>query len=95
MADRRSSRTGRTVTTAVYGHTALGVALGPRQCVADQLLANANVIRARHERVQLCQDLQTEFAHIRESLGVSRVNRFFPVHEDMILEEESAARTFA
>ena len=34
----------------------LGVAVGPRQCVKDQLLAKADVIRAVHERLQLCQD---------------------------------------
>ena len=44
--------------------------MGPRQFLADQLLAKADVIRAMHERVQLCQDPQTEFA-LRESLGVS------------------------
>ena len=46
------------------------------------------------ERVQLCQDPQTEFALVRESLGVSRVNHIFRVHGHTILEEETAARTF-
>ena len=70
--------------------------MGPRQCVADLLLIKADVIRAMRERVQLCQDPQTEFALIRESLGVSRVsvNHIFRVHGHMILEEESVARTF-
>ena len=36
--------------------------LALRQFIADQLLAKADVIRAMHERVQLCQDPQTEFA---------------------------------
>ena len=36
--------------------------------IADQLLAKAGIIRAMHERFQLCQDPQTEFA-LRESLG--------------------------
>ena len=39
-----------------------GVAVGSRQCVADHLLATADVIRAMRERVQLCQNPQTEFA---------------------------------
>ena len=56
------------------GSITLGVAHGSRQFIADQLLGKADVIRAMHERVQLCQDPQTEFAFIRESLGVSRIN---------------------
>ena len=42
------------------GSTTLGVAVGSRQFVTDQLLSKADVIRAMHERVQLCQDPQTE-----------------------------------
>ena len=45
-------------------------------------------------RVQHCQDPQTAFATIRESLGVSRVIHIFRVHGHMVLEEESAATTF-
>ena len=58
-----------TVATALHGCSTLGVAVGPRRCIADQLLAKAAVIRAMHERVQPCQDPQTEFALIRESIG--------------------------
>ena len=54
------------------GSITLGVAVGSRQFITDQLLSNADVIRAMHERVQLCQDPQTEFALLREGLGVSR-----------------------
>ena len=43
--------------------------MGPRQYIAGQLLATADVIRAVHERVQLCQDPQTEFALLRECLA--------------------------
>ena len=39
------------VSTATAGSITLGVAVGPRQYVADQLLARARVIRAMHERV--------------------------------------------
>ena len=42
---------------------------------ADQLLAKADVIWVKHERVQLCQDPQTEFARLRESPGVTRKTR--------------------
>ena len=57
------------VDTAVRGNITLGVAVGPRCCVTDQLLAEADIIQAVRELVQLCQDLQTEFALLRESLG--------------------------
>ena len=63
-----------TVSTATAGSTTLGVAVGPRQFIADQLLAKAGVIRAMDERVQRCQDPHMEFALRRESLGVSRIN---------------------
>ena len=62
------------VSTAVHGNVTLGVAVGSRKKIADQLLANADVIRAMRERVQLCQDSQTEFAFLRESPGVGRIN---------------------
>ena len=75
-----------TVTTAMHGKTTLGVVVGPSRSVADQIHANADVIQAMRERVQLCQDSRTEFRLIRESLGVS-------VHGRTILEEETA-RTF-
>ena len=60
------------VSTVTVGSTTLGVAVGRRQFIADWLLAKAEVIRAMHERVQLCQDLQTEFAFLRESLAFCR-----------------------
>ena len=47
-----------------------------------QLLSKADVIRAMHERVQLCQDKQTEFALLRESLEVSRINHILRVHDE-------------
>ena len=43
------------VDTAVRGNVTLRVAVGPRRCVTDQLVAKADVIRAVHERVQRCQ----------------------------------------
>ena len=58
------------VSTVTSRSVTLGVAVGPRQYITHQLLGKADVIRARHERVHLCQDPQTEFA-LRESLGVS------------------------
>ena len=77
------------VSTAADGSTTLGVAVGSQQFVTDQLSAKADVIRAMHERVQLCQDPQTEFALFRESLGVSRMNHILRLHGHTILEEHS------
>ena len=82
------------VTTAARESIALGVPVGPRQYVADQLLANADVIWAMHERAQLCQDPHSEFALLRESLGVSRMNHVLRVHGCTILQEKEAARIF-
>ena len=45
--------------------------MGPRQFIADQLLAKAGVTRAMHERVQLFQDPQTEFALLRTALALA------------------------
>ena len=46
------------------------------------------------ERVQLCQDPQTEIALVSDSLGVSRINHIFREHGHTILTEETAAKTF-
>ena len=72
----------------------LGVTVGPRQCIVDQLLAKADVIRAMRKRVQLCQDPLTEFALLRESLGVSRINHILRVHGHTILQEQLAAEIY-
>ena len=77
----------------LHGSTTLGVAVGPRQFIVDQLLDQADVIRAMHERVQLCQDPQTEFAFLRESLGVSR-KHILRVHGHTIQQERQAAEIF-
>ena len=47
-----------------------------------------------HERVQLCQDPQTEFALRCESLRVSRITRILGVHGHTILQEQEAAQIF-
>ena len=73
------------------GSITLGVAVGCRQFITDQLLSKAGVIRAMQERVQLCQDPQTEVSLLRESLGVSRINHILRVHGHTILEEQSEA----
>ena len=49
--------------------------MGPCQYVADQLLTEADVIRTMHEPLQLFQDPHTEFALLRESLGVRGINQ--------------------
>ena len=47
-----------------------------------------------HDRVQLCQDPQTEFALLGESLGVSRTNHILWVHGHTILQERRAAEIY-
>ena len=47
-----------------------------------------------NERVQLCQDRQIEFAFLRESLGVIRINHFLRVHGHTILQEQRAAEIY-
>ena len=81
------------VSTATAGSITLEVAVAFRQYIAEQLLGKADIIRAMHERVQLCQDPQTEFA-LRESLGVSRINHILRFHGHTILEEQSAAEVY-
>ena len=44
-----------------------------------------------YERVQFCQGPPTEFALLRESLRVSRINHILRVHGHTILQEQSAA----
>ena len=86
-------RTSATVDTADRGNITIGVALGPRRCIADQLLAKVDVIQAVRERIQLCQE--TVLAVLRESLRVSRINHIFRVRGHTILNEEASAKTFA
>ena len=83
-----------TVSTVTAGSVTHGVVVGSRQFIADQLLSKADVIRAMHERVQHCQDPQTELALLRGSLEVSRINHILRVHGHTILEEQSAAAVF-
>ena len=78
------------VSTVTTGSITLGVAVGPPQYITDQLLAKADVIRAMHEPVQLCQDPQTECALFRESLGDFRINHILQVHGHTILQEQRA-----
>ena len=71
------------VSTVTEGCITLGVAVGPRQYSAD-------VVRAMHERVQLCQDLQTEFAVLRES----QPHHILRAHGNTILQEQRAAEIY-
>ena len=56
--------------------------------------ADADVFRATHERVFSSVKTPTEFALIRERLGVSSVNYILRVHGHMLPETENAANTF-
>ena len=82
------------VSLASVGTLTLGVVTGPATAVADQLLQKTKVVQAMHERVQLCQDAQTEFVLARQSLGVSRVNHILRVHGHAAVVSSSAGQAF-
>ena len=76
------------------GNITLGVAVGSRQFVTDQLLSRADVIRAMRERVQLAKirrQSSPSFGRVWE-LAVSTTS--WRVHGHTILEEHSAAAVF-
>ena len=81
------------VTSASDGDTTLQGCRG-RSCVADQLETERDVIRTLHERAPFCHDPKTEFAWLRGSLGVNRVNLILRVHGHTIFEEAGAAKVF-
>ena len=63
-----------TVVTGVHGNIALGVAVEPQRCIADQLMAKVDVMRDMYERVQQCQDpqsfsLETDASQERDESG--------------------------
>ena len=82
------------VSTADKGSVTLGVATGPDEYVAEQLKQKARVVKAMHERVQLCQDPQTEFVLARQSLGVSTVNHILRVRGARLGAGSEAAVAF-
>ena len=87
-------RTKATVQLAAEGTNTLGVATGPAHFVTAQLETKTAVVKAMHERVQLCQDSQSEFILARESLGVGRVNHILRVHGHHLAENGGATNKF-
>ena len=59
----------------------------PRQMLFEQC---TNVFSC----AKLCQDPQTEFALLRESFGVSRINHILRVHGHTILQEQRATEIY-
>ena len=89
-----TSQTGRSMKSAPWTPwTQRSVATSQTSCIADQLLAKVDVIRAMRERVQVCQDPQTEFVFLREGPGVSRINHIFRVHGQTILKKKRPPKT--
>ena len=80
-----------TVRLASDGTLTLGVATGPQRAITEQLDKKTSVVKAMHERVQLCQNPQTEFVLARDSLGVGRVNHILRVHGHSLAEQDGAA----
>ena len=83
-----------TVRMATDPGMTLGVAVGPRGKVEEQLRQKVQVVRAMQERVAICQDAQTEHVLNRESLGVGRVNHILRVHGDALVEAGDALAAF-
>lgn len=67
----------------------LGVATGTAEAVDAQLERKVQVVTAMHERVAVCNDVQTEHVLCRQSLGVGRVNHILRVHGHELLERGS------
>jgi len=82
------------VSLASEGCKTLGVAVGPPEAVAEQLDEKAKVVKAMHERIQICQDPLIEFILLRESLGVGRVNHILRVHGYELAERGGAAAVY-
>jgi hypothetical protein len=87
-------RSNASVSLATEGTLTLGVATGPEDFIVAQLKRKTRVVKAMHERVQLCQDPQTESVLARESLGVGRVNHILRVHGHTLVEQGGAAGAF-
>ena len=83
-----------TVHLASEGTLTLGVATGPPETITNQLEKKTHVVKAMHERVQLCQSPQTEFVLARDSLGVGRVNHILRVHGHRLAEQDGVAAKF-
>ena len=83
-----------TVSSVDQGSITLGIATGPKEYVAEQLQRKSEVVKAMHERVQLCGDPQTEFALAGESLGVCRVNHILRVHGAHLVDNGSPLEAF-
>ena len=82
------------VATATHGNSTLESQWAHDTAWRTTSWQKADVLRAMHERVRLCQDPRIAFALTRESLEVNRVNHILRLHGHTILDEESAAKTF-
>ena len=82
------------VSLASSNTNTLGVATSPAEFVNAQLKRKTRVVKAMHERVQLCQDPQTEFVLATESSGVGRVNHILRVHVQSLAERGGSAAAF-
>ncbi len=67
----------------------LGVTTGSAEAVEEQLQQKVSVVKAIHERIAVCSDVQTEHVLSRQSLGVSRVNHILRVHGHLLHERDS------
>ena len=82
------------VSLAFEGADMLGVTTGPASFLAEQLYRKTKVVKTMHERLQVCQDPQTELVLARESLGAGRVNHIPRVYGHVLSERGGAAEAF-
>ena len=75
------------VTTVTEGCITLGVAVGRD----SKSRVGSWARQTSHERVQFCQDLQKEFALLRESLGASRINHILRPHDSALKSSQHSA----
>ena len=87
-------KTQAAVSLADEGALTLGVAIGPDHVVATQVDQKAQVVRAVHQRTEVCSDAQTEHVISRQSLGVCRVNHILRVHGHDLLEAGDSLQQF-
>ena len=72
----------------------LGLATGRFSTTEEQLRQKATVVKPIHEKVAVCQDVQTEHVLARQSLGVCRVNHILRVHGEELMSQGASLHAF-
>ena len=67
----------------------LGVVTGDVDAFTDQLKQKVEVNRSMQQKVQICNDIQTEHVMLRQCLGINKVNHILRVHGQSLWQEKS------